>query len=277
MTTKYTKALKQVLSIIPFVIINYYIRGIYEASFATNDEDEQFRLIELMKNTFETAYEILGPEYDERPYASITGGRKGALGLMAPMILDKIDMFLDRMIRKAAGFSNVRNVRRTKDYIEFYSVYAARLYKNLTQRMRNNEKNCLKFIDDLNELETLYQETKGQESEVAWYHSHALYIAMAFFFCREYRYEDELASQVVQNGMKRLKEIMEADGDYHEKENYIKSLMILYENDDNNFYKSKLEIWEEIRSYLIEFMESGDQDEERKNLFHCFFRHHPNP
>ena len=277
LTTKYTLALKAVLSIGLIITMEFYIRGLYEAFFLTDDNDEQRRLIQLMESVFETVYESLGPEYDENPYAAMTGGRAGAIGMVAPLLSSKMNMYLERMQSKLVGQSNIRYISRTNLYIDLYNSWASKIYENLVQRMKVNENDCAGFIDDLNQLEKLHYEIKKQKSEVPWYLSHAWHLAMCYFFSRPIKFSNEISSQIAQKGMFRLKAIMEKDGDISEKENYIKALMVLYVYDDDEYYKKKPEIWEEICSYFHSQLENDDENENMKKLFYSFFSQYPHP
>lgn len=264
---KYDNVLRHIFFITAIAPTLYFMQGVYEASCLTDDKNELSRLISLVENLYENVYDWIGEEYDK---VWFEGARDMSMQTLS-IHETRRQTLLTNMIASVHG-ENVRKIKTYGLYDSFLGDYGKTLYSKLCKTIDNGANNCLLIIDIMNEFEQRYVDCCERDSEFPWYYSHALLAALIFFFGGIYRYEDELMSQVANNFSRRLLEISKREeADTYQIQNYIKALMLLYENDNDNFYKTKSELYADIKSMSDIYKNNCEYTE----LFLTFFSYFP--
>lgn len=158
--TKYKRGILNVARLNLAEFVTYFIQGIFEAYYMTNDMGERKRLRNLMETLFEQVYEWIPADDIMFPM-----GKDGTISWIAFLSQGHLNDVLNKMDYIDEG--GVEKIRKTSNnpYDILISDHAREIYIEMCNCLEN-DMNCHKIVDLLNELAQLYEEEKQKIIEL---------------------------------------------------------------------------------------------------------------
>ena len=272
--TKYKRGILNVARLNLAEFVTYFIQGIFEAYYTTNDIGERKRLRNLLETLFEQVYEWIPSDDIMFPM-----GKDGTISWIVFLSQGHLNDVLHKMDYIDEG--NAGKIRKTSNnpYDILISNHARDIYIEMCKCLEN-DMNCHRIVNLLNKMAQLYEEEKqkiieleadfrdiDRDTEIPLYLSRGIFITIIFIFGRGLEYEDEIASSLAKNGMSMLHNLHELMPGDEETLNYIKALMLLYLGDNHRFYKSENDVLDELEELKNSFYNVND---EFKAVFDAF-------